>query len=85
MIDLKKLDEMEDRGTGAAQIFFPAELMLDLIDLARLGLWAEEHAIPALKYSGDGTERNPNIYICISNSMDALAALPKSKKDGAKE
>lgn len=66
MIDENRLDEMEGH-IGASSVCVcvgaPSE-GTELIRLARLGLWAEKHGVPAMR------ETHPRLE-------EALAALPK--------
>lgn len=51
--------------------------MKDLIRLARLGLWAENHGVPKLKESIALQERQSRQRKSYDVLMEALAALPK--------
>jgi hypothetical protein len=86
-IDEKRLDELEQLANevnihiGATQGMDPAffQSSKELIRLARLGLWAEKQAIPALKertWAFDSTGFDSDDERVVA----ALAALPKGGK-----
>lgn len=94
MIDSKRLDEIEAKlNLVPDKSFVPASSvseLLEIIRLARLGLWAEQTGIPAL-FTAQREEREriyedawcPSFAGCggvtIQTQYDeALAALPKS-------
>lgn len=93
MIDEKKLRIWEQANTLEAQgMPERAQEMAELIRLARLGLWAEKHGIPALEYFSDAKRRT--VVLNLPEAMPsetrlmieadseradgALAALPKT-------
>lgn len=77
-IDSKRLDDIE----WGKKDFFDEYEVKELIRLARLGLWAEQHAIPALRryelhklVSVDTGEASYPV-------QDALAAIPATAPGG---
>ena len=60
----------------------PKEFLLELIRLARLGIWAEKHAIPALEHYESAHYDHRN-FACFSDPVatDALAATPEQKEE----
>jgi hypothetical protein len=97
MIDERRLDELETnerdamakRRDGAQVLTF--ETVLELIRLARLGLWAEKHGVPALeKMKGWTLGWHHSIQVGHSvprewdelstPAKDALATLPRAEK-----
>lgn len=77
MINEKRLDEIEadTRRNGLGRRLDP-ETIRELAQLARLGLWAEKHGIPALKRL-DKTDENCSHY---AEATTAINALPKGEK-----
>ena len=92
MIDEKSLDELLAKGLANAPLTrgdFPSIRVAELVRLARLGLWAEKHAIPAMKgtpcqscdrgHAGaqctcaDG----PDLLERVGKALAALPAVPK--------
>jgi hypothetical protein len=72
-MDEKRLDEIApEAGIMGA---FSFEDMVELIRLARLGLWAEKHGIPAIRWED---KRCGRVYGPLG---EALAALPKERDD----
>lgn len=75
MIDEKRLDELDQEtcplGVGMGSRKDQQE-MYELIELARLGLWAEKHAIPALQSTETHLRGEPECKVVM-----ALSALPK--------
>jgi hypothetical protein len=74
VIDEKRLEEILNDRPGNLE-------WRELCRLARLGLWAEKHGIPALKQinydGGDYYEAKPHkLPEIIPMMRDALAALP---------
>lgn len=84
MIDEKKLEHLETiaklpvRPGSDALAAVSTEIILELIRLARLGLWAEKHmeVIEPLLAGEAGSDCNHMIV----EATQALAALPRDKK-----
>ena len=94
MVDEKKLDEIEEmvcmhpKGTHAffsetqshGAWLLDADILNELIRLARLGLWAEKHGVPTLREAlamSNEDDYSPGAYIVKAD--EALKALPKDK------
>lgn len=99
MIDEKILDELCVKCAQSVLVThlpFHAVSIPELCRLARLGLWAEKHAVPALEYyNDDDLLRFPRDWSCFKNggmpepedyepvgniASGALAALPKGTR-----
>lgn len=99
MIDEKYLNEREENWRKLTPTIEDGDIVsnnLELIRLARLGLWAEEHGIGALKRfasieaeDGDdfeGVHEDVIIRVEVTSgdiqaTRNALAALPKQERD----
>ena len=78
MIDEKRLDDFKCSSRNLYEWFGIAEQVEcdEVLRLARLGLWAEHHGIPAVKSTLDmriGTQKS------IERNMEAISALPKER------
>lgn len=74
MIDDKKLDLFERDVQDGCDIEGTTEELMELIRLARLGLWAKEHGIPMI-------ERARRYELTPNDPEQALAALPQEMKE----
>lgn len=74
MITQERLDELEQHANSPTRdmISFSHAETRELVRLARLGLWAEKHGVPALE------EVEATCGAC--STADALAALPTEKE-----
>jgi hypothetical protein len=82
MIDEEQLEECADTDQievclRGHSILFLGEEAAELIRLARLGLWAEKHGIPALEsYSGEVANVGEDEVYIGRTADEAIAALP---------
>ncbi len=65
---LSKLDEALEKNNIKLSDLIDHEQEFELIRLARLGIWAEKHAIPALR-------KNKNDQSCDECEADVVAML----------
>jgi hypothetical protein len=79
-VDEKRLQDISGYMRSDGWYLSEDEESLELIRLARLGLWAEKHAVPLLtEISEDDTPQGD--HPCFAYDADmALKALPKDKK-----
>lgn len=96
MIDDKRLDSIDEmtrihpNGThaivaGAAPVgawMLDSDVLSELISLARLGLWAERHGIPALKLMAEDRDCGGAEGWFGTRADEAVSALPKLVASG---